>query len=366
MTSDSAKANAKFACPSCGGEAHWNASKKALICAYCGTEAPGDLDEKTGEIREIDLVSALRSLGDDSRGWKSDRVSVKCQSCDAISVFDPETSAKKCEFCGSAQILPHEQRQAPISPESLLPFVVTEGSVREDMRKWYGSRWFAPNRLKKGAMTDTTKGVYIPYWTFDAQSHADWRAQSGYYYYVSESYRDSEGKSRSRQVRKIRWQNSSGALDHFFDDLLVPGTKGVEPELLGKVEPFPTDQLVAYDPGFVSGWLVEQYQIDLIAAAQHSQNRMDENLKKMCAGQVPGDTHRFLRVDSSFRDQTFKHILVPIWLLSYRYGKNSYQVIVNGVSGEIAGHYPKSFWKIFFLVISVLLVVGAIVLISQS
>ena len=366
MSLDSAEASKKFACPSCGGEAHWNAGKKALVCSYCGTEAPGDLDEGSGEIRENDLVSALRNLGDEARGWKSDRVSVKCQSCEAISAFSAETSAKQCEFCGSTQILPYEQRKAPISPESLLPFDVTESRVREDMRRWYGSRWFAPNKLKKGAMTDTVKGVYIPYWTFDAQAHADWAAQSGYYYYVTESYRDSEGKSRTRQVRKIRWRNSSGDLDHFFDDELVPGTKGVESKLLVAVEPFPTDKLVPYDPGYLSGWLVEQYQIDLIAAAQHSQDRMIGKLKTMCAGQVPGDTHRFLKVQSRFWDQTFKHILVPIWLLTYTYGQNSFQVVVNGVTGEISGRYPKSFWKIFFLVISILLVVGLIVLVSQS
>ncbi len=366
MASESASADKKFACPACGGDAHWNPSKKALVCSYCGTEAPGDLDESSGEVREIDLVSALRNLGEEARGWKSDRTSVKCQSCEAITVFEASTTAKRCEFCGSTQILAYEQRQAPISPESLLAFVVTESQVRESMRRWYGSRWFAPNRLKKGAMTDTVKGVYIPYWTFDAQAHADWTAQSGYYYYVTESYRDSEGNTRTRQVRKTRWQNSSGSLDHFFDDELVAGTKGVDGDLLTKVEPFPTKELVPYDPGFVAGWLVEQYQIDLIAAAQHSQQRMEGKLKQLCARDVPGDTHRFLKVRSQYRQQTFKHILVPIWILSYRYGERTFQVVINGVTAEIAGRYPKSFWKIFFLVVTILIVVGVGVLIAQA
>ena len=107
MSSESAEAQAKYECPACGGEAEWSPEKKALLCAYCGTEAPGDLDESTGQIREIDLVSALRNLGEESRGWKSDRVAVKCQSCDAITVFDPKTTAQECEFCGSSQILPY-------------------------------------------------------------------------------------------------------------------------------------------------------------------------------------------------------------------------------------------------------------------
>lgn len=364
--SDFAKAKKNFTCPACGGDSHWNPEKRALVCIYCGTEAPGERDETSGEVREIDLVSALRKIGEEDRGWKSDRISVQCQGCDAISVFESNTAAKQCDFCGSAQILPYHQRKPPISPKSVLPFSVTESRVRDQMRSWYASRWFAPHRLKKGAMTDTLHGAYIPYWTFDAQSHADWTAQSGYYYYVSQTYRDAQGNLQTRQVRKIRWQNSSGSLDHFFDDELVPATKGVDAKLLSKIEPFPTDELLAYDPKFVSGWLVEQYQIDLIAAAQKAESRMDAQLKSMCAADVPGDTHRFLRVQSHHRDQTFKHILVPIWLLGYRYGKRTYQVLVNGISGEIAGRYPKSFWKIFFLVISILIAIGAIALLFHS
>ncbi|MCS1411047.1 MAG: hypothetical protein M2R45_04242 [Verrucomicrobia subdivision 3 bacterium] len=366
MASEPTVAKEKYACPACGGDSHWNPTKKALVCAYCGTNAPGELDKSSGEVREIDLVTALRELDNDARGWKSDRVSVKCQSCEAISVFQAQMTAKQCEFCGSTQILPYEQRKAPISPESLLPLEVSESRVRESMRQWYHTRWFAPNRLKKDALTDTVKGVYIPYWTFDAQSHADWTAQSGYYYYVSETYLDAEGKAQTRQVRKIRWQNSSGSLDHFFDDELVAGTQGVDGELLAQVEPFPTKKLVAYDPGYLSGWLVEQYQIDLISAAQRSHATMGKKLESLCASQVPGDTHRFLKVRSHYHGQTFKHILVPIWLLTYRHGKKNFQVIVNGVTGEIAGRYPKSVWKILFLVIGILIAVGIIVLVSQS
>lgn len=366
MADDSAKAKKGYTCPACGGDSHWNPEKNALICIYCGTEAPGELDEASGEVREIDLVSALRRIEDQARGWKSERISVQCQSCNAISVFEPDTAAKQCDFCGSAQILPYHQRKPPISPKSLLPFSVTETQVREMIRSWYASRWFAPDRLKKGAMTDTIHGAYIPYWTFDAQSHADWTAQSGYYYYVSQTYTDAQGNQRTRQVRRTRWRNSSGAIDHFFDDELVAATKGVDPILLTNIEPFPTEKLVAYEPSYVSGWLVEQYQIDLISAAQEAEERMDDQLEEMCEDEVPGDTHRFLEVETHHQDQTFKHILVPIWLLSYRFGERTFQVLVNGVSGEISGHYPKSFWKIFLLVISILTAAGAVFLLFYS
>ena len=100
----------KFACPACGGQAVWNPAKQKLICPFCGTESPAKLDVTTGGIIEHDLVAALRGITDDARGWKADVRQVKCQSCNAISVFDPSRQAQNCEFCGSAQLVPYEQR----------------------------------------------------------------------------------------------------------------------------------------------------------------------------------------------------------------------------------------------------------------
>ncbi len=104
--------------------------------------------------------------------------------------------------------------------------------VRESLRRWFAGTWFAPRKLKTKALVDTVRGVYLPYWTFDAQVDCPWTAESGHYYYTTETYRDANGKSRTRQVRHVRWRPASGRLEHFFDDEPVPGTQGVTPELL--------------------------------------------------------------------------------------------------------------------------------------
>jgi hypothetical protein len=201
-------------------------------------------------------------------------------------------------------------------------------------------------------------GIYLPYWTFDAQVRAAWTAESGYYYYETETYTDSDGKQQTREVRQTRWESSSGELDHFFDDELVPASKGVPAALLRKIEPFPTTtDLKPYDPGFLSGWVVEQYQIDLVAAAQNSRAIMDGKLEQLCAAQVPGDTHRNLQVDANYSAQTFKHILVPVWVLAYNYGATAYQVVINGYTGTIAGKHPLSWVKIMLTVLAVIVLI---------
>ncbi len=350
----------KFSCPACGAEAIWDPGKKALICKYCGTTSPANIElSSSGEetIVEHDLVAALRSIPDSARGWEASKTQVKCQSCQAISVFDPERVGQRCDFCGSSALVPYEEVKEAFRPESLLEFKVSETEVREAIRKWYGSRWFAPNALKTRAKTDIVKGVYIPYWTFDAQVHAEWTAESGYYYYTTESYTDSQGKRQTRQVRHVRWEPSAGSLEHFFNDRLVAASRGVHPTLLAGVEPFPTDNLKPYHAGFLSGWVVERYQLDLMQAAQIARERMDRDLERMCAERVPGDTQRNLRVDADYSGQTFKHILVPIWLLTYDFHGKPFQVVINGFTVKIAGEYPKSWWKISLAVLAVLVAV---------
>ncbi len=339
-----ALASKKINCPSCGSDVRWSAKDQLLVCPYCGNKL--EVEEGGSPIIEYDLRSSLAVLTKADRGWKTEKQSVKCQSCLGITVMDPAVAAHNCPFCGSVQIVPHEQSDRPISPESVLPFIISEKVVRDAVREWYGNRWFAPNRLSRSALTDTIKGVYVPYWTFDAQAESDWSALSGYYYYKTESYRDSNGHTQTRQVRHTRWVPSSGHQSHRFDDILIPATQGLDKVLLVKVEPFPTGSLEPYMPSFVAGWLVEQYQIDLAAASVDAKDRMEKFMESSCKSAVPGDTYQSLNVRTSYTGETFKHTLLPVWLLSYTYGRKSYQLLINGHTGTIAGHRPYSFWKI--------------------
>ena len=148
-------------------------------------------------------------------------------------------------------------------------------------------------------------------------------------------------------MQKIRWVPSSGALDHFFDDELVPASRGVQEEMLRNIEPFPTTtDLVPYNAGYLSGWVVERYQIDLVAAAQEARQEMDAEWSAFAPRKSPATRIAICKSRADYSGQTFKHILVPIWLLTYNYGARNFQVVINGYTGTIAGKYPKSWIKI--------------------
>ena len=311
-------------------------------------------------------MKALRELPEDERGWQTELRSVQCQSCHAVMVYGAGRVGQNCEFCGSPALVGYEEIKAPIRPQGILPFKVDSATVRENIRRWWRSKWFAPGRLARAALVDTVKSLYIPYWTFDAQVHCPWQAEAGYYYYVTVPGRDSKGRTVMRQERRTRWEPAAGSIDHAFDDEPVPGTQGLPLDLLAQVEPFPTPEVLPYDTAFLSGHVVEHYKVVLMDAAQRSQEQMHEKLVDLCTGQVPGDTHRNLQIFPSYSGRTFKHVLVPVWLLSYNYGAKAFEVIVNGYTGKIAGRYPKSIWKILLVVLLIAVVAGIVLLVSAQ
>ncbi len=365
-----ATAQKKFACPGCGGEARWDPAQKALICPFCGTVSPAQEDLAAADeppVVEHDLLAALQAIPDDRRGWQAAKTQVRCQSCQAISVFDPARVGQRCDFCGSSALVPYEEIKESFRPESLLPMKVGENQVRDSIRRWYATRWFAPNKLKTSALTDTVKGLYIPYWTFDAQVHADWTAESGYYYYETETYRDSNGETKTRQVRKIRWR--CRATDRWTIFLTMNWCRPRAGFTLrccaGSSRSPPRNWCPTTRAFWPAGslnatrsiWLPRPKRLGIAWKARCT---------RLCSGEVPGDTHRNLSVDTDYSGQTFKHILAPLWLLTYQFRTRSFQVVVNGYTGTIAGEYPKSWIKITLAVLAGIAVILTVVLLARG
>ena len=336
------------------------------MCPFCGSESPYVIDRDTGKVPEKDLAAALRDLPAAEQQWQATRRSVQCQSCRAVMVYEAERVGQNCEFCGSPALVAYDEIKSPIRPEGVLPFRIDRNRVRDDIRRWWRSKWFAPARLARAALVETVRSLYIPYWTFDARAHCPWDAEAGYYYYVNVEGHDSQGRRLVRRERRTRWEAASGVVDHTFDDEPVPGTQGLPLDLLRQVEPFPTAELVPYDTAFLSGHVVEHYQVVLSEASNQSHQQMHEALEALCARQIPGDTHRNLVIHPVFSGQTFKHILVPIWLLTYVFRSRSYQVLVNGVTGKTAGKYPLSGWKILVVIVIVLVIAMLFVLANEG
>ncbi|MEP4077824.1 zinc ribbon domain-containing protein [Haloferula sp.] len=351
----------RHVCPECGGKGEWDPGKRKLVCPYCGTEfsrvAPPPPPDS---IKEHELDQMLAELGDKSSTVSTAQRSVQCTHCHAVLIRDAKNVGQSCDFCGSPEMLDYSQIESPLSPESLLPASISKEKAYHSLKKFLGSKWFAPNDLKRRNLVDKIHGIYLPYWTFDSAAECPWTADSGTYYYVNRTVRDANGKTRTVRERKTRWRPASGHVSTWFDDVLITGSQGIEPKILSKLEPFPTKDLVPYETRYVSGWHVEQYQVPLLQAARSGFGVMEATLRNMCGSEVPGDTYRNLRINPTYSKKTFKHILCPVWLLAYQFRGKTYQGAMNAITGTTYANFPISPWKVALVVVLVLLVIGII------
>ncbi len=351
-----------FPCGECGAKLTWDPDTDALSCGHCGAKRA--VPRADGQIVE----RALEDAGAAARGLGGEQRALRCSNCAATVELADARTATLCPFCGSASVLPQAANRNLIRPESILPLDVGRASVEQNFRRWLAGLWFRPNALKAVRSFEAV-GVYVPYWTFDARVHSQWSADAGYYYYVTVMVpvtRNGRTTLQPRQVRKIRWVPAWGERDDRYDDLLIHASRGVSPELARALGPYDTKQLVPYRPEYLAGFVAEEYQLDLEGAWNAAREEIAALQRQRCSGDVPGDTQRNLRVHNEIEDVRWKHVLLPMWSLSYRFNGKSWPVLVHGVTGKVHGRAPLSWAKILLAVLAALALVALVVAIAAQ
>ncbi len=288
----------------------------------------------------------------------------RCGTCGARVSFDEAATSRLCVYCGSPSVLEQEANRNAIRPESLVPLDVGRAKAEESFRRWLGGLWFRPGALKRGQRFEAT-GVYVPFWTFDCRVHSEWSADAGHYYWVTQTvWVNVNGRRmpRTQRVRKVRWVPAWGARDDAFDDLLVHASAGQPRKLVQELGTFDTAGLVPYRPEYLAGWHAEEYQVDLEQGWAEGLAQVEERQRSRCAGDIPGDTHRNLRVKNTVSDVRWKHVLLPVWSIAYRYKGKPYAVLVHGQTGLVSGEAPLSWGKILGLFLAVAAVVLVVLL----
>jgi DNA-directed RNA polymerase subunit RPC12/RpoP len=338
-------------CPSCGGKMRYSAEKQKIACQYCGyTE---EIDKANDLIVEQPLdatITMASSFVPENQGRKV----FDCDNCGSKFMIEATEVAVNCTFCGSNNVNVEAFVHQYIQPSGIIPFKVAENQGLESFQKWLRQGIFHPNSLKRLAKVENLHGIYLPFFTYDANTVANWSGEAGFHYTETRKVRVN-GQMQTQTVTKTRWVPKSGTLRHFFDDVLVVASNGLKQKEITAVYPFLLDEAVNYDPKLLLGWEAEVYSLTLEEGAQVSEQMMDEELRQMASRALGGDTQRRLRVVSKKFDKTYKHIILPIWLATYVYKDKVYHFVVNGQTGKISGKKPLSWLKIAF---AVLLFVG--------
>ncbi len=354
----------KFPCEECGAALTYAPGEPVVRCGFCGA---------TNEIEQADgpwggSAVSEQSLRDALSGQLNDAVyeetqTISCDNCGAEVEFDEKTHAGECLFCASP-IVTETHSNRHIKPKGVLPFELTERNAREAMNNWLGSLWFAPSGLGEYARAGRPmEGLYVPYWTYDAETQTEYRGKRGDVYYVTQRVSvmvDGKQQMQTRQVPKVRWSNAAGRVRRFFDDVLVIGSKSLPKKYADKLGPWDLSALKPYQSAYLAGFRAEAYTVPIEDGFAEARQIMDRVIERDVRFDIGGDKQQITSMSVRVSDETFKHILLPVWMAAYKYRGDTYRFIVNGRTGSVQGERPYSAWKIALAVVAGLVVAGVV------
>lgn len=343
----------EFPCSSCGSVLRYEPGQDSLVCHHCGFS---NLIEKDpgAELKENDLWATLNDLA----GKHEEEVvhALSCQACAATFTSAPGSSSETCPFCGTAVVInPYELRQ--LKPDGILPFAIPKDQAQAAGEKWRRGLFFAPGKFKNfGRDEHGLKGMYLPFWTFDAQTDNRYTGQRGINYTTTVG----SGKNR-RTVVRTRWWPVSGRIKHFFDDVLIWAGRNVPAAIIKRFQArWNLSDMVPYDPQYLVGMEAQAYDLTLQGGHTQAKEEIRERVRALVRRDIGGDKQRINTLDIKYSDETFKLALLPIWISALQYRGETYTFIVNGRTGEVRGERPLSWLKVTLVTLAGLLLAGLV------
>jgi len=337
-----------FPCEQCGAKLKYSIEQEQLKCPYC--THINVITRKYDNIKEQDYNEKIVELELLEDEYEVD-TEQKCPNCASLFTQDKDVYSTLCPYCGTA-VVNEVALYRPIKPQAVLPFKITKKQAQDAFSKWIGSHWFTPSKLKNISKDQIAlKAVYMPYWTYDTNTHTQYTGRRGDVYYESQRYTvmvNGRRETRVQDVQKISWTRVSGELYKEFDDVVVSASKS----LAHSFDNWDLGNLVDYDKAYLSGFESEVYTIDLDEGLQNAKIKMLNAIKQDIRYQIGGDKQEITSLKSDYYDITFKHILLPIYSSSFTFDGKTYNYVVNGRDASIKGDRPYSKVKIAFAVLA--------------
>ncbi len=340
-----------FTCESCGGIMEFNVEKQCFQCPNCGHE--GELNVESPIVREHNYYE-IEAKPDES--WQRETSVLQCENCGAEIIVAADATSVTCAYCGSSHVL-NAKALAGIKPEAIIPFQVDKHKANELFRTWVKKRWFAPGALKRVYQQDQLKPVYLPYWTYDADTFGDYTGYGGRVYYVTVG----SGQNKHTE-RRVQWYPVSGRISHFFDDVLINAKQEPDP-LVSKTEAFNTSACVPFSTAYLSGFYAQKYTLSVQDGFQRAQTQMEHTLEQLARQEILSryDEARVSSLKAKFFNVKFKHVLLPMWMSAYYYAGKLFRYAVNGQTGKVNGEYPKSKVKVAITTVLIIAVVAVLI-----
>ena len=325
----------EFKCPCCDGAIEFDTSSQKMKCPYCDTEFEVEALKSYGEDLQTPQEEKMSWDNAPGQQWQVDETTglhtYVCESCGGEIVGDENLSATSCPFCDNPVVM-KGQFAGDLKPDLVIPFKLDKKAAKEALKKHYMGKKLLPKVFKDENHIDEVKGVYVPFWLFDAdaEAHIRYRAtrvriwsDSNYNYTETQYYHVSRG----------------GTIG--FTAVPVDGSSKLEDALMESVEPFDLADAVEFDPAYMAGFMADRYDVD----AEQSIQRANERIKKSTADAFASTAQGYSTIipvstGIQLANGTARYALYPVWLLNTTWNGKKYTFAMNGQTGKMVGDLP--------------------------
>lgn len=337
----------EYQCPRCGGKIEFDSSLQKMKCPYCDTTFDVETLKGFDEALKEEVPDEMVWETDAGRQWKqgeADAMGVyTCKSCGGEIVADETTAATSCPFCGNPVVLTG-RLAGDLKPDYVIPFKLDKQAAKAALKRHLHGKRLLPKLFKSENHLDEIKGIYVPFWLFDAKADANIRYRAT----RVRTWCDRDYNYTETQYYSVL-RNGGVA----FERVPVDGSSKMPDDMMEAIEPYDFSDAVDFQTAYLSGFLADRYDVSAEKSIQRANERIKHSTEETFAATVHG-YHTVLPESSSVRLSNGKarYALYPVWLLNTSWKGKNYTFAMNGQTGKFVGDLPldrAAYWRWFAL-----------------
>lgn len=336
----------EYKCPCCGGKIEFDSGLQQMKCPYCDTtfdvetlKGYDDVLKEEQQQPQEDLHWQTQAGGEWSEEDAAAMGVFTCGSCGGEIVADANTAATHCPFCGNPVVLTG-RLAGDLKPDVVIPFKLDKEAAKQGLRNHMRGKKLLPKLFRDENHLDEIKGVYVPFWLFDADVDANIR----YHATRTRVWSDSNYNYTETSHFSLLRAGSIG-----FDRVPVDGSSKMADDLMESIEPYDFRDAVDFQTAYLSGYLADRYDVTAEQSIDRANARIRESTEQAFAGTTQGYA-TVVPESTNIRlmNGKAKYALYPVWLLNTSWNGQKYTFAMNGQTGKFVGDLPMdkaAYWR---------------------
>lgn len=341
----------EYKCPCCGGALSFDAETQNVKCPYCDTEFETESLKECDEGWQEEQVE-WKSGGTEWSEEEKERLSVYlCEACGGELVSEETTASSFCPYCGNPVIF-KGRLAGGLKPDYIIPFKFEKEKVNERFSAFVKGKILLPRAFRHECKTEEIKGLYVPFWIYDADvtGRVQYRATKTRYW--------SDGNYDYTEVRHYSVLRGG---EIGFDHIPVDGSKKMDDTLMESIEPYRFSDAVAFQSAFLSGFYTDKYDVSQEETFPRANERIRQGTEDALRDTVQGyDSVTTEKSSVRLNRSEVNYTLYPVWMMQKSWRDKTYTYAINGQTGKVAGDLPMSVGRLILFTLLIALI-GALI-----